>query len=193
MQNVSLYSLRLIMDARVKPGHDEGAGSANPNKNSYRTVDLWSVRDYSPSVSLGSGASSGGTPKAERDAAPARGVRTSAPGRPRVAVRPHKSEGLPSVAGRDGHKGGGSRLEREGSDPSSRPGSTAPGTETAAGGAPGGAFPRSQGERERLASVPGGSHPPRRPRKPPRFPALYSPFGVEALGVDDGMTGRARA
>ena len=57
----------------------------------------------------------------------------------------------------------------------SRNGRTAPGTEIAAGGAPGGAFPRSQGERERLASVPGGSPPPRRPRKPPRFPALYSP------------------
>ena len=66
----------------------------------------------------------------------------------------------------------------EGSDPSPRNGRTALGTEIAAGGAPGGAFPRSQGERERLASVPGGSPPPRRPRKPPRFPALCSPCFV---------------
>ena len=145
-----------------------------PTKNSYRTVDLVGMSDYSPPVSLGSGASSGGTPKAERDAAPARWPCRPIPGRPWAAVRPHYG-GLPSVAGRDGHKGGESCLEREGSDPSSRRGRTAPGTEIAAGGAPGGAFPRSQGERERLASVPGGSHPPRRPRKPPRFPALCSP------------------
>ena len=85
-----------------------------PTKNSYRTVDLVGMSDYSPSVSLGSGASSGGTPKAERDAAPARGVRTSTPGRPRVAVRPYYG-GLPSMAGRGGMRRGESPFDLEGS------------------------------------------------------------------------------
>ena len=63
----------------------------------------------------------------------------------------------------------------------SRNGRTAPGTEIAAGGAPGGVFPRSQGERERSQAFRAVFGSLRRPRKPPRFPALYSPFGVEGL------------
>jgi hypothetical protein len=45
----------------------------------------------------------------------------------------------------------------------------------AAGGAPGGAHLRSQGDAARLASVPGGCQPLTGPRKPRRFPALPSP------------------
>ena len=68
----------------------------------------------------------------EPGAAPAGGARNPAPGRPRVAVRPHY-EGLPLMAGRDADEG---RRKLPGSGPGntgpSARGSVVPGTEIAA-------------------------------------------------------------
>ena len=157
------------------------------------------MSDYSPPVSLGSGASSGGTPKAERDAAPARRSRKPSPGRPWAAVRPHYG-GLPSVAGRGGMRGGESPFDPGGSSegsPSFPQRKNGPGDRNRRRWSAGRRLSPIARGKGTLPSVPGGCHQPlRRPRKPPRFPALYSPFGVEAFGVEalgvDGGNDRPR-
>jgi hypothetical protein len=95
------------------------------------------------------------TPKMGRDAAPARGlvIRT----REALGPRPPPLRGAAfngwTWMGRRRAKACRMKVARR---PPSQPGSTGPRTEIAASGAPGGASLRSQGERGRLASVPGG-------------------------------------
>ena len=156
------------------------------------------MSDYSPPVSLGSGAS----PEAHRRRSGMRRPRARfaalLPGGPGQPSGPTTGVCLQWLdgAGCAGAKAPPIREAPLKGVLPSRNGRTAPGTEIAAGGAPGGVFPRSQGERERSQAFRAGSHPLRRPRKPPRFPALYSPFGVEALGVEalgvDGGNDRPR-
>ena len=90
------HSLRRVSNARL----------------SYaRTVDVWALDsmadlDYIPSYPPRyRGRSHETQTRAGEDAAPAGGARNPAPGRPRVAVRPHYG-GLPSMAGRGADEGG---------------------------------------------------------------------------------------
>ena len=103
------------------------------------------------------GASSRDVSMAEQDAAPAGEVRDPTPGRPRpsrpLALRPAAFNGWT----RRGRKAAeAARIGGAASPPGPLSGSTVPGTEIAASGAPRGAFPRSQGGRTRLTSVSGG-------------------------------------
>ncbi len=88
------------------------------------------------------------------------GRRSGGPGQ---AVRRHYDR-LPSMAGRDGNEGGGSRPDRGPTRAPLPPGSTAPGTEIAASGAPRGERVDRKTRRRREASnqgAPGGAPSPR--------------------------------
>ena len=178
------------MDARVKPGHDERRETRR-SKNSYRTIDLCGAA----TIVLASRSALGRLPEAHRRRSgmrrPRDGLANRLPGGPGQPSGPTTGVCLQWLdgAGCAGAKAPPIREAPLKGVLPSRNGRTAPGTEIAAGGAPGGVFPRSQGERERSQAFRAGSHPLRRPRKPPRFPALYSPCS----GTSVEMTGRARA
>jgi hypothetical protein len=111
------------------------------------------------------------------EAAPAGGVRCPAPGRSR------------DPTGRHYGRSAGSLLDWDWLD-CLVPGSADPGTEKPPGGAPGGASPFANGEgtpRQRVGRL---RQPLGRPRKPPRFPALRSPFSGARLVAPKGRGGK---
>ena len=166
-----------------------------PTKKSYRTVDLVGMSDYSPPVSLGSGASSGGTPKAERDAAPAHWLCRPIPGRPRAAVRPHYG-GLPSVAGRGGMRGGESPSDPGGSSegsPSFPQRKNGPGDRNRRRWSAGRRLSPIARGKGTLPSVPGGLRIAQEVSQASAFPGALLPIWSGRLGVDGEMTGRVRA
>ena len=148
------------------------------NKNSYRTIDLFNRE----TIVLPSRSALGRLPEAHR--------RRSGMRRPRIGFAGQFPGGPGQPSGPttgvclqwlDGAGCAGAKAPPIREAPlkgvlPSRNGRTAPGTEIAAGGAPGGAFPRSQGERERSQSVPGDLRIAQEASQASAFPGALLPI-----------------
>ena len=129
---------------------------------------------------------SGGTPKAERDAAPARRSRKPSPGRPWAAVRPHYG-GLPSVAGRGGMRGGESPSDPGGSSegsPSFPQRKNGPGDGNRRRWSAGRRLSPIARGKGTLPSVPGGFAPAQEASQASAFPGALLPIWSGSTGVE---------